>query len=723
MSASSSVYLIEPENIPSPLRERDQWLCWRGVWDETKQKLNKVPKSVDGTAASSTNEETWTTLDKALHAVDGSRLHGIGFAGMERTPFAGIDIDHCIDPETGEISPYAMKLVREFDSYTERTVSGTGLRIWIEAEKAPGSWCGSKNEDRELEVYSRGRFFTVTGLHLDGTPKTIERRQEAFDTFMEREAPPEKPKPSRTAYNGPADFRLELDEFLQESGVMILRQVNDQTSEQAYAIVCPWAHEHTGGDTSGTRVGQYPSGALWFKCDHAHCDGRVWEHFRQHLDPEAYKTVPINLNGHKKTDDSKTSDKPATPTHDELRDRFLTTHEDYAFGLGEWQHYSYGAWSHVPEAKVKGLVSKVVEAGKPEGVKPTASIVNSVSELTKYRAFVDDDLWDADPDILVCGNGTLHIPTGELRSHDRGHYATNAVPYDFDPEAKAPAWRFLLAGTVPEAADFLQEFAGYALTTDTLHEIALWLYGPPGSGRSTFLTGLEAMLGPRAGILGLADLERSQFALANVAGKTLMTATEQPSSYLASTNVLNALISGETIQVERKFRDPYEITPRAKLAWAMNELPRVGDANSGIFRRVKVVSFPAMASEDRDPEIKERIKDEGPGILNWAREGLTRLRDRGRFEIPEGVEDATAQFKNNNDVPALFVADKCVKEADAKEKASELYKEYKFWCEENGHRPQSSTRLSDEWQRLGFERYRAKGSTYYRGVRMRLPGE
>jgi putative DNA primase/helicase len=323
----------------------------------------------------------------------------------------------------------------------------------------------------------------------------------------------------------------------------------------------------------------------------------------------------------------------------------------------------------------------------------------------------------------VCANGTLHIPTGELRDHDHEHYATSAVPYAFDPDAKAPAWRFLLAGTVPEAANFLQEFAGYSLTTDTSHEIALWLYGPPGSGRSTLLTGLEAMLGPRSGILGLADLERSQFALANVAGKTLMTATEQPSSFLASTNVLNSLISGETIQVERKFRDPYEITPRAKLAWAMNELPRVGDANSGIFRRVKVVSFPKIPPDECRPEIKECVKNEGPGILNWALEGLTRLRARGCFDIPDVIEDATARFKTNNDVPALFVAEKCVAEADAREKGGELYKEYRFWCEENGHRPQSSTRLADDWQRLGFERARIKGSTYYRGIRVKLPGE
>jgi putative DNA primase/helicase len=317
----------------------------------------------------------------------------------------------------------------------------------------------------------------------------------------------------------------------------------------------------------------------------------------------------------------------------------------------------------------------------------------------------------------VCANGALHIPTGELRPHDREHYATNAVPYDFDPDARCPWWSMLLGSTVPEAMEFLQEFTGYSLTSDTSHEIALWLHGPPGSGRSTFLTGLEAMLGTRSGILGLADLERSQFALANVAGKTLMTATEQPSSFLASTNVLNALISGETIQVEKKFRDPYEITPHAKLCWAMNELPRVGDANSGIFRRVKVLSFPHIPPEDRDPRVKEHIK-EGPGILNWALEGLARLRERGHFEIPDVVTTATQEFKENNDVPALFIRECCEVHLDFTVGGSELYKEYKSWCEENGHRPQSSTSLAQDWQRLGFQRYRAKGKTRYRGLQV-----
>jgi phage/plasmid-associated DNA primase len=92
------------------------------------------------------------------------------------------------------------------------------------------------------------------------------------------------------------------------------------------------------------------------------------------------------------------------------------------------------------------------------------------------------------------------------------------------------------------------------------------------------------------------------------------------------------------------------------------------------------------------------------------------LRERGRFEVPDAVKDATARWQETNDVPALFVAEVCTIGEGKRTTGGNLYFEYKHWCETNGHKPKSSTSVSEDWQRLGFERKRIKGKTYYMGL-------
>ncbi len=404
-----------------------------------------------------------------------------------------------------------------------------------------------------------------------------------------------------------------------------------------------------------------------------------------------------------------------TPTHDELRDRWLEAAPPTAYGLGSWQRYKSGIWSPVQSLSIQNEICRVLEEAKPEGVKPTSTIINSVESLSRANTAVPDETWDSNKDILVCANGTLDISSGTLREHRQKDYASSAVPYAYDSDAAAPTWISYLNSTVPDAQWLLQEFAGYCLTSDTSHEVAVWLYGPPGSGKSTFIEGLTTMMGARAGVLGLADVQQSRFALGNLPGKTLLHATEQPSDYVRSTHILNSVISGEAISVEQKFKDPFTVVPRAKVCWAMNELPRVGETNSGLFRRVKVIAFPKLKNK-RAPEIKKQIKEEGAGILVWALEGLYRLRERGHFEIPDSVKSATEEFRQTNDIPGLFVSEACTCTDTNRTQAGHLYEAYKTWCHVNGHKPLSSTAIAKDWVRLGFQKKRINGRHYYQGI-------
>ena len=170
IKATASVDPPIIENIPEQLTERPQWVCWR--LEERDEKLTKVPYT-PGTRsrASSTDLMTWSTFEEALVAYEtGPPLYdGIGFVFCSADPFVGIDLDDCRDPKSGHIEPWALKIAdRVQEGYVEASPSGTGVHIIVEGTVRDGGRSRKKVHLNgevvgEIEMYSRGRFFTITG--------------------------------------------------------------------------------------------------------------------------------------------------------------------------------------------------------------------------------------------------------------------------------------------------------------------------------------------------------------------------------------------------------------------------------------------------------------------------------------------------------------------------------------------------------------------------------
>jgi putative DNA primase/helicase len=410
------------------------------------------------------------------------------------------------------------------------------------------------------------------------------------------------------------------------------------------------------------------------------------------------------------------------PDQHELQNRYLSNHP-HTLKTVNYRRYKSGWWPIVEDGQIEKEVKRIVEAAQCEGVDVTAYLINQVQILVSMEVWTSADTWDKDTGILVCKNGTLNVDTYELREHRFDDYATGAVPYDYDPGADCPSLKKIMEPWGDDITSYLQEYAGYALTTDTSLETAIWLKGEPGGGKSTFLEGLKAMLGEKCGVLGISTIERSRFGLTSLIGKTLLVASDQPGGYVTASNILNNIISGEPVKVERKFEDSVDVIPTAKIAWSMNDLPKIeGGGNNGLFRRVKVIEIPKVPKDKRDPALKELVKQEGPGILNWALQGLRRLRERGRFDAPQCVLDTTTQFKERNDKPALFLAAETVEGNDYKVKSSELYQRYKFWCDQNGYRAEARQNLADDWKRLGLIRKKLPAGIFYFGRKLRREG-
>jgi putative DNA primase/helicase len=138
------------ENIPEELRLRPQWVMHK----------DKVPYIAGGVGkASSTDSLTWRSFEEAAKALESGRYDGIGFVFSSGDPFAGVDLDNCRDPESGELKEWAAKTVEDFGGYAEVSQSGTGVHIIVRG-KAPNRKRG------RVEAYSSERYFAITGRVL-----------------------------------------------------------------------------------------------------------------------------------------------------------------------------------------------------------------------------------------------------------------------------------------------------------------------------------------------------------------------------------------------------------------------------------------------------------------------------------------------------------------------------------------------------------------------------
>lgn len=147
---------VEPEGIPEELKRRPQWVNWK--FARNGKKWTKHPYNPrTGRKASSTDLLTWSTFTEAFEGYSEKPYDGIGFMFCSGDPYTGVDLDGCIDPQTGEVKPWAVKIVEDLDSYTELSPSGTGIHI-IARGKTP-----SPVKRDCIEIYSIERYFTMTG--------------------------------------------------------------------------------------------------------------------------------------------------------------------------------------------------------------------------------------------------------------------------------------------------------------------------------------------------------------------------------------------------------------------------------------------------------------------------------------------------------------------------------------------------------------------------------
>ncbi|MFA9478062.1 hypothetical protein ACERK3_07100 [Phycisphaerales bacterium AB-hyl4] len=157
-----------PDGVPAPLRERRQWIVWR--YGVRKGEITKLPTDFrSGQEIDATDPSNWSTFAEVVHALGGgSAFAGIGFVFTPDDPYCGIDLDDCLNDD-GTLVDSAQQIVDTFNSYTEISPSGEGVKIIIEGTKAP--WAKARLCAGTFWMLIRG-FLTAAGA-LAG--KSLER--------------------------------------------------------------------------------------------------------------------------------------------------------------------------------------------------------------------------------------------------------------------------------------------------------------------------------------------------------------------------------------------------------------------------------------------------------------------------------------------------------------------------------------------------------------------
>jgi putative DNA primase/helicase len=294
-------------------------------------------------------------------------------------------------------------------------------------------------------------------------------------------------------------------------------------------------------------------------------------------------------------------------------------------------------------------------------------------------------------EIIACANGLVHIPTRRLYPHDPAFFCVNANDFGFDPGAVCADWlQFLddLWPDDPEAVETLQDWSGYALTSDTRQHKILMLVGPKRGGKGTIGRVLTALLGaanvcsPTLSSLGtnfgpwqLVDKQLAIIADARLSGRQ--------DQHIIAERLLS--ISGEDLQtIDRKYKEPWTGRLAVRFMILTNELPRIADASTALPSRFIILPLSKSFLGKEDHGLTDRLLEELPGILNWALDGWSRLNARGRFVQPKSGNELIQELEDLASPVGTFVRECCSVAPGAQVQCSALFEAWETWCNAQG---------------------------------------
>ena len=339
----------------------------------------------------------------------------------------------------------------------------------------------------------------------------------------------------------------------------------------------------------------------------------------------------------------------------------------------------------------------------------------TVSANSDKRIIVGVDQWDSDDNLLGVQNGVIDLKTGELLKGQPNLYITRRAPVAYTAGIRNPRWEQFIdfaTGGDKELQDWLQRAVGYTLTGKKNHDLMFLVYGPPGSGKNTFVEAIVKALGTQqyswpldSSVLAAGDgaANRSdEYHWAQLRGRRMVWVDELPESERLKENSVKKLTGSSEISARSPGEQPFTFQAQAKLWVTTNHRPTITD--DAMWRRLRPIPL-GNVPEKPDPDLKAYLFDpEGglPSVLAWAVEGAIKYLNssaKDPLAMCTAVAEASSIYRKNEDRIGLFLEEETAESEGTSLGVKALYTIYKMWTEERGERSLSQTnfqrRLAD----------------------------
>lgn len=292
-----------------------------------------------------------------------------------------------------------------------------------------------------------------------------------------------------------------------------------------------------------------------------------------------------------------------------------------------------------------------------------------INDAKDMNYFENEEL-DKEDFLLNCKNCVLNLsgdkPT--ILKHNADLLLSKVCNANYEPTARCLLWEKTIFEIMEDdigKIKYLQKVFGVSLTGCTAEEELYFFFGgSTRNGKSTvcesalfILADYGATISPET--LAVKQNKDSRTAspdIAKLAGARLVIASEPPKRMIFDTSLVKTLTGRDRVTARFLHQNEFSFTPKFKLILKTNYLPTITDNTIFKSGRVRVISFNKHFGEsEQNKKLKDDLKAESAGILNWMIEGLYLYRREG-LTPPAAVQGSTEEYENDSDKIGRFIS-------------------------------------------------------------------